>query len=201
MKRELPDLDSKIHLTLGVDDGGHRRSFAGGNGSSDSVAGDSNSDFLALEPIHLHLHLGVHLNLNGEPSLHLQPRSQASQRVRVQILRPRQHRAEARLVVLVGGKRRNGTVPNGDRVREHRHGERVVEEDEVVVRVLGDESEVEERSEVCDGEFGTVRAVEYVECGADNGSEEGHREEGEDGPEAAAAAEVTVGALAATVVV
>ena len=46
-----------------------------------------------------------------------------------------------------------------------------------------------------------MRAVEYVECGADNGSEEGHREEGEDGPEAAAAAEVTVGALAATVVV
>ena len=46
-----------------------------------------------------------------------------------------------------------------------------------------------------------MRAVEYVECGADNGSEEGHREEGEDGPEAAAAAEVAVGALAATVVV
>ena len=56
-------------------------------------------------------------------------------------------------------------------------------------------------AEVCDGEFGTVRAVEYVKCGADNGGEESHREEGEDGPEAAAAAEVAVGALAATVVV
>lgn len=88
----------------------------------------------------------------------------------------------------------------------------------MVVGVFGDEGEVEERdevrgrvggrgevhlhnAEVGDGEFGTVRAVQYVQCGADNGGEERNREDGEDGPEAAAAAEIAVGALAAAVVV
>lgn len=101
LKGKLPDLDSKIHLTLGVHDGSHCRRLAGGNRSSDSVARYSNSYLLALEPIHLHLHLGIHLYLDGETLLHLQTRSQVSQRISVQILRTRQHRAEARLVVLV----------------------------------------------------------------------------------------------------
>ncbi|WVZ19703.1 hypothetical protein V8G54_007025 [Vigna mungo] len=211
------DLDSKIHLTLGVHDGSHCRRLAGGNRSSDSVARYSNSHLLALEPIHLHLHLGIHLYLNGETLLHLQTRSQVSQGISVQILRTGQHSAEARLVVFVGGKGRNGAVPDGDGVGEDRNGEGVVEENKVVVGVFGDESEVEERdevrgrvggrgevhldnAEVGDGEFGTVRAVQYVQCGADNGSEERDGEDGEDGPEAAAAAEVAVGALASAVV-
>jgi len=133
-------------------------------------------------------------------------------------LRTRQHRAEARLVVLVGGKGRNGAVPDGDGIGEDCNGEGVVEENKVVVGVFGDESEVEERdevrgrvrgrgevhlgnAEVGDGEFGSVRAVQYVQRGADNGGEERHREDGEDGPEAAATADVAVGALAAAVVV
>lgn len=43
-------------------------------------------------------------------------------------------------------------------------------------------------------------AVEDVKSGADDGGEESHGEEGEDCPEAAATAEVPVGALAAVVV-
>lgn len=145
LKGELPDLDSKIDPTLGVDDGGHRRRLTGGNSASDSVTRDSNPNPLALQPLHPHLHLRVHLNLHREPFLApLKPRSQASQRIRVQILRTRQHRTETRLVVLAGIERRQRPVPDGDSVGECRYGEGLVGEYEVVVWVLGDECEVEE---------------------------------------------------------
>ena len=148
LKRELPDLDSQIHLTLRIDDGTHRRRLPLRHAPLDPVARDPDPHLLALQPLHPHLHLRIHLNHHREPLLLLQPRSQRAQRVRVQILRPRHHRPQARLVVLVGLKRRQRPVPDEDRVQGCRNGKGVVEEHEVVIGVLGDEREVEERGEV-----------------------------------------------------
>lgn len=213
---EFPDLDSKIHLTFRVDNGSHRRFLTGGNRPSDSFTRHSNPNLLTLQPLHLHLHLRIHLNHHWKTFLLLQTRSQASQRLCIQILRTWQHRPETRLVILIGVKRRQRTVSNEDRIREGTDGERFVEEDKVIVRVFSDESEIEESSEVrrwirwscevhlrnaeiCDREFRPVRTVQYVKCSTDNGSEKCDGEGGENCPETAATAEITVRSMATVV--
>lgn len=185
LKGEFPDLDSKIHLTFRVDNGSNRRRLTGGNGSFNSFTCHSNPYLLTLQPFHLHLHLRIHLNHHRKPFLSLQTRSQASQRFRIQILRTWHHRPETSLIILTGIKRQQRSVSDLNGIGERGDGERLVEENEVVVRILSDECEVEECSEmwrricwgfeihlrnakVCDGELWLVRMVQYVQCSTDN---------------------------------
>ncbi|KAF7810584.1 hypothetical protein G2W53_037327 [Senna tora] len=74
-----------------------------------------------------------------------------------------------------------GSVAYGDGIGECGDGEGLVEEDEVVVWVLGNEGEIEQSG------------VQHVECGAGNGGEKSDAEKCNDAPKATAA-EVAVGA-------
>lgn len=197
LKRKLPDLDSKIHFTLRVRDRGHRRPLPTGHRTPDPVTLNSNPHLLALEPLHLQLHLSVHLDRHRETLLLFEIRPEASERFGIQILGIGKNSSEAGLVVLVRCEGRQRAVADGDVTGVSGDRERVIGENKMVVRVFGDEGEIEEGGEVRggvrrrgevqlgnakigDGELGAVRTVEDIEGSTDNGSEKEEGEEEED---------------------
>ena len=54
--------------------------------------------------------------------------------------------------------------------------------------------------EIGDEEFRLARMVKHVKCSTDNGSEKSKPEQSENGPEATAAADITVGTMATVVI-
>ena len=55
-------------------------------------------------------------------------------------------------------------------------------------------------SEIGDGEFRSVRAVEHIKCSSEDGSEKSKSEKNDNGPEATTAADIAAGAMAAVVI-
>lgn len=198
----FPDLNPDIDLTLGLGSGRRRRSSFRRKSDSDSVASDPNSNSRRLQPSDLGLHLRV--------QLHLQRQAVSAPHARLQIARlgafellpvAPDPRLQQGSVLLPVDERRNDAVADVDVAGEDRDRDRIVDVDELLVRVPSGDGEVESGVELGgggevevgeleggDGEGRALRAVDDIEGHAGEANEEDEDEEGDGQPEAAGAA-------------